>query len=158
VSTEIRLPIIIDGHNEGEEAVPAVHLGGKRFRLLCSPGLVEGIASGDEIQIDDDAPRGFLILQRSGNVCAWLYFPNAIEPEGPEATAVAQSLTRLGGPLDGGGATFLVLTIPISSGFPAIESVLDSQTQAHPDTFWRYGNVYDADGETPLRWWDTRLG
>jgi hypothetical protein len=61
---------------------------------------------------------------------------------------------RLRGTLDGGIEHGLVFTIPLDSGFSAIEELFDTFTRSHPGTEWRYGNVYDPETGRPLGWWD----
>jgi hypothetical protein len=57
-----------------------------------------------------------------------------------------------GGWLDGYQAgNLVVLTFPVTTGFEAIESVVDAYARRH-DEEWYYGNVYDDDDQ-PLNWW-----
>lgn len=48
-----------------------------------------------------------------------------------------------------------MFTIPVATGFRAVEAVFDGWVAEHPGWEWAYGNVYDpADGVTPLGWWN----
>ena len=72
---------------------------------------------------------------------------------GGEDLLLTPLFEEIGGWLDGKGESFLVYTIPISVGFPAIQRVLENCSWE-----WFYGNIYDpTDGVTPLNWWDRFL-
>jgi chitodextrinase len=50
----------------------------------------------------------------------------------------------------------LVYSIHVSSGFTAIETILNDNIQG--DTaVWFYGNVYDPASGEPLNWWQSIL-
>jgi hypothetical protein len=67
------------------------------------------------------------------------------------AKRLEQSIQSIGGIVDGGPARVLVLTVPVSSGFKAIESLLTAFMKEVPGTSWWYGNVYEAgDPSRPL--------
>ncbi len=126
------------------------------FRLLHSPGLVQGLAAGDQFQLAPQEPFGYRLLKRGGNVCLQVFV---------EADKVAEMRTTLtplaqeiGGRLDGDAAfaalANLVFTIPVTAGFPAIEALMARAKSISPSCEWFYGNVYDPnDGVTPLNWW-----
>ena len=98
---EIRLPVLDQsGQRRFEELLPADPLGGQRFRLLASPGLVEGVAAGDELELAPADPAGFRVLRRGGRLCIWVYLPEP-PPEETE-TRLGRAATTLGGYLDGG--------------------------------------------------------
>jgi hypothetical protein len=59
----------------------------------------------------------------------------------------------LGGSLDGRADNLTVYTIPVSAGFTQVERVFNDLLSRHTDVEWYFGNVYDADGVTPLNWW-----
>ena len=151
---EIRLPALDKfGRKDLEEVLPAEPLGGDRFRLLASPGIVEGVAAGDEVELAPADPRGFRVLRRGGQLCLWVYLP---EPP-PEQTDARLSLaaTILGGYLDGGNTNLRVLTVPASAGFKQVEAELGSAVAELPGSIWAYGNVFDRqNGDRPLGWWD----
>jgi hypothetical protein len=78
---EIRLPILDQsGQRKAEEVLPAEPLGGGRFRLLASPGLVEGVAAGDELELAPADPAGYRVPRRGGQLCIWVYVP--MRPDG----------------------------------------------------------------------------
>ena len=134
------------------ESVLVEELGGNRFTVLASPGLLEGVAGGDEIELAPDEPLGFRVTRRGGNVCVQFFWKGdlkrCMQDLEPKAAA-------LGGRLDGEGATVLVFTIPVAAGFPAIERIFYEAEQQYTGCSWLYGNVYDpADGVTPLNWWE----
>jgi hypothetical protein len=98
---EIRLPALDQsGQQSIEEVLPAEPLGGGRFRLLASPGLVEGVAAGDEVELAPADRTGYRVLRRGGNLCVWIYVP---EPPLEETDArLSLAAVMLGGYLDGG--------------------------------------------------------
>jgi hypothetical protein len=127
----------------------AERLDATRFRLLYSPGLVYGIAAGDEFEITDD--RGsFRVLKRSGNVVIRVFSEAPVQDI--ESTLVSEVVNRLGGRVDGSIARALALTIPVSAGFPEIEEAFAKFTAHTSGIVWEYGNVYDDSG-SPLNWW-----
>jgi hypothetical protein len=132
------------------EPVHAVELSDGRFRLLYSPGFVQGIAAGDEFRLLDE-PGAFEVTRRSGNVAVQVF---GSEPLAPLAEGLVRGVAELGGVLDGQIERGMVFTIPVVAGFPAIEAVFNEFVSSHPKTEWLFGNVYDpTDGVTPLNWW-----
>jgi len=119
------------------------------LEVLFSPGLVEGIAAGDVIRLTDSRTGDFEIVSRGGNLSLKLFHPGAI---GPVLDWVGPELERLAGRLDGKIDRAAVLTIPATTGFPAIEAVMKRAVAAHPGLTWFYGNVYDSE-DRPLNWW-----
>jgi hypothetical protein len=133
-----------------KEPVHAADLGGGRFRLLYSPGLVQGIAAGDEFRLRDEDGR-FEILSRAGNLALQVF---SKEPVAPLRAELVARVAALNGRLDGEIAKGLAFTIPLAAGFAAIEAVFNRWVQEHPGWEWYYGDVYStADGVTPLNWW-----
>ncbi|KLK92663.1 hypothetical protein AA309_13350 [Microvirga vignae] len=120
------------------------------YRLLKSPGLVQGLAAGDVFEAIPDGQ--FKIIERSGNVCVQIFSRgdlNALEQH------ITGNLGQLGGYLDGKSHMQLVYTVSVAGGFEAIEAAFREMTALFPDAEWYYGNVYDpTDGVTPLKWWD----
>jgi hypothetical protein len=126
-----------------------------RFRLLRSPGLVPGMAAGDEFELVDGERHGYRLLKRGGNISVQMFFPHDARPCRDTLVPLAE---QIGGRLDGEAATsnssMLVLTLPASAGFPAIEQLMEKAKSMSPRCEWFYGNVYDLDdGVTPLNWW-----
>jgi hypothetical protein len=134
----------------GQEPVHAEALGDGRYRLLYSPGFVQGIAAGDEFRLLNE-DGAFEVVRRSGNLAVQVFSLENVEPIKAE---LSRQVASLGGTLDGGIEQGLVFTIPVSAGFPAIEAVFNNFLAEHPGLEWYYGNVYDPkDGRTPLNWW-----
>ncbi|MDP3157922.1 MAG: DUF4265 domain-containing protein [Archangium sp.] len=131
-----------------QEEVVLERLGGDRFRVVQSPGLVLGIAAGDVITVDGDRPT---VVVRGGNLCVQIFSIADIARIEPVAT---ERLRGLGGYLDGSAEKELVFTLPLTAGWQNIERVLNEVVAQFPGAEWLYGNVYDAvDGVTPLNWW-----
>jgi hypothetical protein len=154
-TSEVRLPVLSDGRRQGEESLPAVTIAPGRYRLVASPGFVEGLAAGDEFELSQESPLGYRVLRRSGNLCVWFYFDHEVGAESYEADDLSRTATSLGGRVDGGWSRMLVLTLPLSAGWSAIEASLNAALERVGGSSWLYGNVYDPrDGETPLGWWE----
>jgi hypothetical protein len=146
--------VISDGVHQGEEMLPVAELGDGRYRLLASPGFVEGLAAGDEFELDPEAPLGHRVVRRGGNLCVWFYHSEPLSETSAVTADVRRTAESLGGRLDGGYSRMLVLTIPLSAGFDAVARTFDDAVRRHAASSWLYGNVYDpADGVTPLNWW-----
>ena len=151
---DLRVPVFGDGARQGEEALPVVELGEGRYRLLASPGFVEGLAAGDEFELDDDAPLGHRVVRRGGNLCVWFYHSEPLSEASAVTAEIRGVAEALGGQLDGGYSRMLVLTVPLAAGFDAVARAFDDSVRRHAGSSWLYGNVYDpADGMTPLDWW-----
>lgn len=126
-------------------------LGDNRFRIARSPGLVLGLARGDVIRIEADFR--FEIIRRGGNVAVQVHAPP--ELESGVRGELAERLAAIGGSLD----EYLehriaVFSVPLSDGFERIEAIAGEFVRIHPECDWYYGNVYDTDNVTPLRWWE----
>jgi Domain of unknown function (DUF4265) len=108
--------------------VHAVELGEGRFRLLHSPGFVEGIAAGDEFRVLD-GHGAFEVTRRSGNIAVQAF---GSDPLAPLAEGLARRVLELAGVLDGQIERGMVFTIPVAAGFPAIESVFNAFVSSYP--------------------------
>jgi len=151
---DLRVPVLSEGGRQGEEMLPVAGMGDGRYRLLASPGFVEGLAADDEFELDPDAPLGHRVVRRGGNLCVWFYHSEALSESSAVTADVRRIAESLGGRLDGGYSRMLVLTIPLAAGFDAVARVFDDAVRRHAAASWLYGNVYDpADGVTPLNWW-----
>jgi hypothetical protein len=134
------------------ESVLVEELGENRYRVLASPGLLEGFAGGDEIELDSEEPLGFRVTRRGGNVCVQFFWKGDLDACARDLGARAAAL---GGRIDGKADGLLVFTLPVSAGFQAIESIFYEAEKRYADSSWMYANVYDpADGVTPLNWWE----
>lgn len=148
------LLLLID-YRQGQplkEPVHVQHLEGDMYRVLYSPGLVQGVAGGDDIcMLNDDGK--FEVVRRGGNLAIQVFSNDPVESLRDE---LAQQVAKLDGVLDGAIEHGLVFTVPVAEGFPAIESVFNAWVDQHPGWEWYYGNVYDPnDGVTPLNWWES---
>ncbi|MBX3442483.1 MAG: DUF4265 domain-containing protein [Planctomyces sp.] len=145
--------LLLIGFRQGQplhEPVHAEAIGPGRYRLLYSPGLVQGIAAGDEFRLTDDT-GAFEVTRRSGNLAVQVF---ANEPVAPYVAELAACISRLGGSLDGKIERGLTFSIPVAIGFAAVEDFFTRWADGHEGWEWYYGNVYDpADGITPLLWW-----
>jgi hypothetical protein len=62
----VKVPVWSDSELKGVEAVEAGSVAPNRYRLEITPGLVEGLAAGDVIELSDKSP-GFTIIERGNN-------------------------------------------------------------------------------------------
>ena len=134
-----------------EEVLPAEPLGPGCFRLLGSPGLVEGVAAGDELELTLADPAGYRVLRRGGQLCIWVYVPEP--PPNQTEVRLSQAAVTLGGSLDGGNTGLRILTVPVHAGFERVEAELDAAVADLAGSTWAYGNVYDPQNR-PLGWWE----
>ncbi len=102
------------------ESVLVRPVGGDRHVVHASPGMLAGLAAGDEIELAPDDPLGFRVLRRGGNVCVQFLRNGEMSECTPDLTA---RVGALGGWLDGETPGLLVFTIPVVAGFPAIERI-----------------------------------
>jgi len=128
---------------------------GNQYRLLHSPAYVEGIASGDVIELDQSLRSEFRVVSRARNLAVIVGFKKPEDKLSAKAKRLEESVQTMGGVVDGGPARVLVLTVPVSSGFQAVESLLAAFVQEVPGATWWYGNVYESgDPSRPLNWWN----
>jgi hypothetical protein len=151
----ITLPVFHDdGRLATREVLEVEPVAGHQYRLLHSPAYVEGIASGDVIELVPSLPAGFRVLSRAGNLAVVVVFEKP-EHKAAQTCRLEESIHTIGGVVDGGPARVLVLTVPFSAGFQAVESLLAPFVQEVPGATWWYGNVYEAgDASRPLNWWN----
>nr|CAP47697.1 putative integron gene cassette protein [uncultured bacterium] len=140
----------VAGASSGQtQPVEVEEVGPDLYRVLFSPGLVEGTAAGDLIRITDVSSGSFEVIEHGGNVSVkWA----ADSPVGHSLAKADDLLTRLGSRRDGAIAEAAVWTIPVSVGFHAIETQMAQVVALIPGSQWWYGNVYDHAGK-PLNWW-----
>ena len=139
-----------DGHAVYEE-LPVKKISQDKYLLLSSPGIVLGLARGDEIIFEISSGK-FRLTARGGNICLQLYVTQHMTTEVDKLITLVEK--NLNGTLDGKTNKQVVFTIPFASGFTSIESLINCFIEANPGTEWYYGNVYDeTDGITPLNWW-----
>ncbi|GGX38168.1 DUF4265 domain-containing protein [Streptomyces chryseus] len=132
------------------ETLPARAVGPGSYELLGSPGMVEGCAAGDLLKIDADGL--FQIERRGPNLCVQAF------GEPPFAAESLESLINAFAPLDGlveapSDRRFIVVTVPVAAGFPAVEAVMDTwAASVNVVLEWGFSNVFGPEGE-PLNWW-----
>ena len=144
-----KISLLVERGRRLYETLPAVALGGDRYKLLASPGMVLGIAKGDEIKMFAEGGE-FELINRGGNLCIQLYKP----PDGStNIDSLAEKIeTDRGGTLDGWTHRLAVFSVPVRSGFNSVEIVMDDFVRSNMGCEWCYGNVYD-DNDVPLNWW-----
>lgn len=142
--------VVVGAGSAATQPVEVEPLGNGEYRILFSPGLVEGIAAGDVVKVTNPALGLFEVLVRGGNVAVKFGAP---QPLGQALPAICTDLEALGGRLDGATETAAVWTIPAVAGFARIEETMAAAVARIPGSGWWYGNVYDDHGN-PLRWWE----
>jgi hypothetical protein len=152
--TTIKLPALDEsGKTSMLEVLEADQLESGALRLVHSPGFVDGLAAGDEIELTTTTPAGYRVVKRSGNLAIWVFFDDEKHVHGPAQSRLRLEAERLGGILDGGSGGSLIFTIPLRAGFDAIREAFDRVTGEIGGTGWTYGNVYDPKTDAPLNWW-----
>jgi len=131
------------------EGVPAVVVEDGVYDVVGTPALVLGCAAGDRIRVD--SAGGFEVLARGGNV-ALVLFPGS-DPDEAQILLLRAEVAALGGttevPAD---RRFIVVTVPVAVGFPAIEGTVGEWSEAN-GAEWGFSNVCDDNGQ-PLNWWN----
>jgi hypothetical protein len=109
------------------ESLLAVPCGSRRYRLSKSPGMVENLAAGDVIELDENRPEGYRLLKRGGNVCV-----QVIRTEGISEfqTRLSELVESLGGWCDGATPQLIVFTIPVGVGLPRLKRSSTSASQS----------------------------
>ncbi len=139
-----------------EERVLVDDLGGGQYRLVCTPGWLQGLAAGDIIRLDSREPLGYSLVSRGGNIGVQCFFKNC--DIGQVKKWALEQIEPLGGVMDGEYETedfaLLVFTFHVSIGFQDIEGIFRKLETMFLPSEWFYANVYDPDdGFTPLNWW-----
>lgn len=145
----VGLPLRVESQDgaTADEVVATDRLTETRYRVQLSPGFYRGIAAGDEIEYDQIAKTAHVVT-RGANVAVQI-FHEGIPGEVIDSFKVMA--VQVGGRVDGELDSLVVLTFPVKTGFPAIESLMATLPERGVE--WGYGNVYDQDGE-PLDWWE----
>ncbi|MEV7895150.1 DUF4265 domain-containing protein [Streptomyces cyaneofuscatus] len=120
------------------------------YELTGSPGLVEGCAAGDLLEIDADGL--FQVVRRGPNLCIQAFGRPSFDAESLES--LNSGFVPLGG-LVGAPADrrFIVVTVPAAAGFPAVEAVMERWAASVSVLVeWGFSNVFGPDAE-PLNWW-----
>ena len=138
------------------EEVPVEVLGPNRYRLLASPGILDGLAAGDVFTVD---PISFLyrVHERGGNLCVQVWYPG-LDLAGRVDAELVPAVTAMGGTLDGREQELSSFTIPLTAGIPAIETLFNDWVDHADGATWSFGNAYEEDGITPLPWFAEAQG
>jgi len=129
------------------ERLPAESLGDGVYRLLRSPAFAPGIARGDSVKLLEGG--GYDVVEHSGLLVIRLFARAGISAM---AATLGPALNSFDGEIEHEDERMLVFSVPVVAGFNAIEAVMTQLLEGHGDAAWRYGNVYDDEGE-PLSWW-----
>lgn len=152
MSDETTIHLLAGQRPDGElvfEQVRAKDIGDGCYRLLTSPMFARGAAKNDVIRML--AAGRFEVEQYNGNLCVRVVARDDIEAL---ASVLEKVLKSVEAELDFQNERMLGYSIPVKSGFNAIEKALNQALQGKEDAAWMYANVYDPmDGETPLNWW-----
>jgi len=138
------------------EEVPVEILGDGRYRLLASPGILDGLASGDVFVVDPQSSL-YRVKEHGGNLCVQVWYPG-LDLAGRVDTEIVPGVTALGGTLDGREQELSSFTLPLSAGMDAIERLFNDWVDRTEGATWSFGNAYEEDGTTPLPWLAEALG
>jgi hypothetical protein len=146
--------VLLLASNDGEdpvlESTPAREERAGEWLLLATPGLAQGFAAGDVVRVGVDG--AFAVLHRGGNVSINVYSDGTTDMK-RSFTLLTDLMASLGGTVEApDDLHFLVVTCPVSVGFPAIEATMSRWESTGRGPGWCYGNVYDDNG-APLDWW-----
>lgn len=129
------------------ERLPAEALGEGLYRVLRSPAFAPGIARGDTVKVDDDG--NCRVLEHSGLLVVRVFARAGISAM---TATLGPALNSFDGEIEHEDERLLVFTVPVTAGFADIEAVMTQLLEGREDATWRYGNVYNDQGE-PLNWW-----
>ena len=148
--TTVMIELAIEGVDLREK-IEAFPVSGALYRLARSPGAAQGAARGDLVCLHGDGT--FDVISRSGSIAIQLLSEQSRRLD-EALSRVRPALGALGGEEDGRTDHVAVFTISVDVGFAKIERAMSSSLRSFPEVHWMYGNVYAADGKTPLRWWE----
>jgi Domain of unknown function (DUF4265) len=138
------------------EEVPVDVLGPNRYRLLASPGILDGLAAGDVFTVDPISHL-YRVHERGGNLCVQVWYPG-LDLAGRVDAELVPAVVAMGGTLDGREQELSSFTIPLSAGMASIETLLNDWVDHADGATWSFGNAYEEDGVTPLDWLTEALG
>jgi hypothetical protein len=150
-----RIALRVEKLSIKRESMLAEARGKRKFIIRSIPAFTYGIAYGDEIEILNDEAGEFRVINRSGHVTVRVFLPGGLDKKSIdqliEAVSILGGLHEIGkNAISEDGLSMLLLSIPVSIGFPKIERLMrDLETIK---ARWEYGNVYTDDG-TALNWW-----
>jgi hypothetical protein len=132
------------------EEVPVEVLGPNSYRLLASPGILDGLAAGDSFTVDP-VSHLYRVHEHGGNLCVQVWYPG-LDLAGRVDAELVPAVTAMGGTLDGREQELSSFTIPLSAGIPSIETLFNEWVDRADGATWSFGNAYEEDGVTPLPW------
>jgi hypothetical protein len=138
------------------EEVPVEVLGSARYRLLASPGILDGLAAGDIFVVDPESAL-YRVEEHGGNLCIQVWYPG-LDLAGRVDAELVPGVVALGGTLDGREQELSSFTVPLSAGIPAIEELLNSWVDTADGATWSFANAFEEDGITQLPWLTEALG
>ncbi len=148
----LHLELYVRGAAAGvKQPVEVEDLGGGKYEILFTPGLVEEVAAGDLIELLDSASGAFRVIARWGNLAVKWGAPGGhISDEAMEEAI--KLLAPFEARLDGRIATAAVWTIPPPFVLSNVAQAMNKVVELVRGSGWWYGNVYDEKGE-PWGWW-----
>jgi len=130
------------------EEVPVEVLAPNRFRLLASPGILDGLAAGDTFVVDPESAL-YRVKAHGGNLCVQVWYPG-LDLAGRVDEELVPGAVARGGTFDGREQERSSFTIPLSTGIPTIEQLFNDWVDSADGATWSFGNAYEDDGITPL--------
>ena len=141
--------LIVEGSEGGTQPVEVESISPNVYRILYSPGFVEDVAAGDVIRVTNEEAGAFEVIEYGGNVSVKISDTSPIIERLPEIDGF---LSKVNARRDGNLEYVAVWTIPVESGFEAIEVAVAKACELLEEPAWWYGNVYDSQNN-PINWW-----
>jgi hypothetical protein len=133
-----------------QELVPAARLGDGIWEITGTPALAVGCAAGDHVAVDGEGH--FQVVRRGGNIAMVAFAPTG-QSILQHGEALQDAIQSIGGLVENHpDGRWLVITVPVRSGFPSIEGVM-GRWRDGTGLDWEYTNVFDGTGR-PLNWWE----
>lgn len=135
------------GERGGVENLLATPVSPNEFRLILSPGFVQGFAAGDIVRYDEQR-QTLGLVERGGNVNVQFfheYLPVNV------VSHIKNQVESVGGRVDGELGRLLVFTFPLSVGVANIQNFVTAIENTFP-VEWQFANLFSESGE-PLEWW-----
>lgn len=138
------------------EEVPVEVLGPTRYRLMASPGILDGLAKGDVFSVDPQT-GAYQVEEHGGNLCVQVWYPG-LDLAGQIDRDLLPWIISLGGSLDGREQELTSFTVPLTEGLPQITNVLEGWVRSTKGATWSFGNAYEEDGTTLQAWLRDAIG
>ncbi|WP_196161109.1 DUF4265 domain-containing protein [Reinekea sp. G2M2-21] len=139
----------IEGTESDTQPVEVEYLSENIYRVVHSPGFVEGIAAGDVIELAEHDTTKFSVVSYGGNVSVKISDTASIIEKLPTLDNI---LGTVGARRDGNLERVGVWTMPLKSGFEPIEIAIKMACSELCEPTWWFGNAYDSNNQ-PLNWW-----